>query len=74
MPFIRKQVLEKNYDVAERDAAHAESLASNEGSLSSLTETADFATLALDLLDTGSGVKVTVVQADLATMTDDCKA
>lgn len=70
LPVIKAQVAAKNYDVAQRDASHAESLASNEGAL---TETADFGTLALDLLDTGQGVKVSVVQADVATVTDDCK-
>ena len=51
----------RNYDVAERNAQHAEDLASKEGSLNSISEAGDFGQLALDLTDNGSGIKSSVV-------------
>lgn len=73
LPTIESQVKAGNYDVAQRDAEHSESLASKESSLSSFDEVADFGTLAMDLLNDGGGIDKGTVNADLATVTDDCK-
>ena len=51
---------------------HAEDLASKEGSLSSVSETGDFGQLAMDLINI-DGIDKSTVNADLATVTDDCK-
>jgi hypothetical protein len=72
LPTIESQIKAGNYDTAERDAQHAEDLASKEGSLSSVEETADFGELAMDLIDV-DGIDLSTVDADLATVTDDCK-
>jgi hypothetical protein len=72
LPTIESQIKAGNYDTAQRDAQHAEDLASKEGSLSSLDETADFGELAMDLIDV-DGIDHSTVDADLATVTDDCK-
>ena len=51
---------------------HAEDLASKETSLLSFEEVSGFGTLAMDLIDADSIDKATV-NADLATLTDECK-
>jgi hypothetical protein len=72
LPATESQIKAGNYDTAQRDAQHAEDLASKEGSLSSVSETGDFGQLAMDLINI-DGIDKSTVNADLATVTDDCK-